>query len=46
MNILHNYQRYIQSLKPNSVDGMGEESDKVGKYTVFPLVSGAPYPTT
>ena len=46
MNILHNYQRYIQSLKPNSVDGMGEESDKVGKYTVLPLVSGAPYPTT
>ena len=34
MNILNNYQRYIQSLNPNSVDGIGEERDKVGKYTV------------
>ena len=35
---LDNYQRYIQSLIPNAVDGIDEEWDKIGKCTVKPLV--------
>ena len=38
MNILNNYQPYIQSLISDAVDGIEEERDKVSKYTVKPRV--------
>ena len=31
--MLNNYQRYIQFLIPNAVDGIEEERVKVSKYT-------------